>query len=511
MDKFERRAGASALIDRHTRLAAIAIGVIPVPFVLIVAALVLDSGHRWFDTVLLAGAALSIVAVFCLLIASFLSLRRNLYAFAADRIAAVDRAKHDGLTGALSRGAFLAEFKARVSGEASDPVAYLQIDMDHLKTLNDGDGHGAGDAALKHLVSAIGTVAPQALIGRLGGDEFGILLEACGSKKAAMAIGQRVLDALSAPTNIAGRQVRLSATIGISLSPEDSAFPDELISLADLALYEGKRNGRNRVLAFDPGMLSDVRHKRLIERELRAAIILDELELHYQPIYRADGKTLAAHEALVRWQHRVRGTVPPSEFIHIAEESDLINRLGEWVLRRACQDLEALGAPRLSINVSAAQLRRADFAERFAAIIADAGVAGDRLTVEITETVPLKANAVEARNLQALREMGVRVAIDDFGAGHASLEYLKKFSFDVLKIDRSYIANLAESPVDNVLVAAICEVGRVSGIDIVAEGVETEEQFRLLNAAGCTLYQGYLLGRPAPLKRKSVPPGAYAA
>ena len=510
MDKFERRAGAAALIDRHTRLDAIAIGLMPVPFALVVATLLLTSDRQPLSTVLLGAAALSTVAVFCFLIASLLSMRRNLYAFAADRIAAVDRAKFDGLTGALSRGAFLAEFKARVSGDAHEPAAYLQIDMDHLKALNDGDGHGAGDAALKHLVGAITAVAPDALIGRLGGDEFGILLEGCGSKRAAAALGQQLLNTLGSPTTIAGRPVRLSATVGISLSPEDSAFPDELISLADLALYEGKRTGRNRVQVFDRGMLTDVRHKRLIERELRAAILLDELELHYQPVYRAD-KTLAGHEALVRWQHKVRGTIPPSDFIHIAEESDLISRLGEWVLRRACQDIEALGAPRVSINVSAAQLRRADFADRFAAIIAEEGVEGSRLTVEITETVPLKANAIEERNLQALREMGIRVAIDDFGAGHASLEYLKKFSFDVIKIDRSYVANLAESPVDNVLIAAICEVGRVSGIEIVAEGVETEEQFQLLCAAGCTLYQGYLLGRPAPLKRKTVSSGARAA
>jgi len=510
MSKVGRRAGARALIDSHTRLAAIAIGVVPLPFILIIAAFVLASDRDAIDALLLGGAALSLVTVFGLLIASFLVLRRRLYAFAADRMAVADRARYDGLTGALSRAAFLGEFKARVSGEAAAPVAYLQIDMDHLKALNDGDGHGAGDAALKHLVSAIAAVAPQALIGRLGGDEFGILLEGCGSKKAAVAIGQQVLAALNAPVAVAGRQVRLSATIGISLSPEDSAFPDQLISLADLALYEGKRTGRHRVMAFDPEMLTDVRHKRLIERELRAAIILDELDLHYQPVFDADG-CLQSHEALVRWQHKVRGTVPPSEFIHIAEESDLISRLGEWVLRRACLDIEALGAPRLSINVSAAQLRRSDFAERFAAIVAETGIEGKRLTIEVTETVPLKSGGVEERNLAALRELGVRVAIDDFGAGHASLEYLKKFSFDVLKIDRSYVANLADNPVDNVLVAAICEIGRVSGIEIVAEGVETAEQLELLKAAGCTHFQGFLLGRPQPLARKNVPLGARAA
>lgn len=510
MDKFERRAGASALIDRHTRWAAFAIGAIPVPFALIVAALLVTSDRQLIHAVLLGGATLAMAGIFGLLIASLLSLRRNLYAFAADRIAAADRARYDSLTGALSRSAFLGELKARVTGQASRPVAYLQIDMDHLKTLNDGDGHAAGDAALKHLVTAISAVAPTALIGRLGGDEFGILLEGCGSKKAATAIGHQLLTALSAPTSISGRQVRLSATLGISLSPEDSGFPDELISLADLALYEGKRTGRNRVIAFDPEMLTDVRHKRLIERELRAAIILDELDLHYQPVFAADG-ALSGHEALVRWQHKVRGTVPPSEFIHIAEESDLISRLGEWVLRRACLDIDALKAPRLSINVSAAQLRRGDFADRFAAIVAETGVDAQRLTVEITETVPLKAGGVEERNLSALRTLGVRVAIDDFGAGHASLEYLKKFSFDVLKIDRSYVANLAESPVDNVLIAAICEIGRVSGIEIVAEGVETGEQLDLLKAAGCTHFQGYLLGRPTPLARKSVPSQVRAA
>jgi len=514
MVRLERRARAAAGIDRHLRLTAIAIAILIVPLALVALALLQAGGEPADGHPLgwaLSGALASMAIAFAILAASFLILRHNLYAFAADRMAAADQGRCDGLTGALSRAAFLEEFNQRVTGAASAPVAYLQVDMDHLKTLNDGDGHGAGDAALKHLVGAIRTAAPDALVGRLGGDEFGILLEGCGSKRAAITIGHSILDILNAPTNVAGRQVRLSATLGIALSPEDSAFPDELISLADLALYEGKRTGRHRVLAFDKDMLTDVRHKRLIERELRAAILLDELELHYQPIYRADGRTLAGHEALVRWQHKVRGTIPPGEFIHIAEESDLISRLGEWVLRRACADIDALAAPRLSINVSAAQLRRGDFAERFAAILAETGIEGSRFTVEVTETVPLKATHVDERNLLALREMGVRIAIDDFGAGHASLEYLKKFSFDVLKIDRSYIANLVESPVDRVLVAALCEVGRVAGIEIVAEGVETEEQFQLLKTAGCTLYQGYLLGRPAPLSRKSISPGMAAA
>ena len=442
----------------------------------------------------LSGLALTVAA-------SQLWLRASLKRTLKAQRAALAAANTDVLTEALSRSYFLARFKQSVRG-APGAVGYMQIDLDHLKVLNDSYGHAAGDAALVRLVAVARALWPEAAIGRLGGDEFGLLIGGCSSRGELEAGARVLLQRFAEPVIIGGRQMRLSATIGFALAEGESA--DELMSRADLALYAGKRAGRGRAVGFDQDMLVDLRHRRFIERELRAAVLMNELELHYQPIMALDGVTPTAFEALVRWRHPVRGMIPPAQFIPIAEQSELIDRVGEWVLRRVCRDLDALAAPVVSVNVSPAQLRRAEFAQGFARILKESGTPGSRLMVEITESVALRSDAVEMRNIEALRALGVAIAIDDFGSGHASLEYLKKFPFDIIKIDRGYVANLATSRVDAVLVTAICEVGRSLGLRIVAEGVETEEQLALLKATGCTDLQGYLLGRPAPLGRKRI-------
>jgi predicted signal transduction protein with EAL and GGDEF domain len=294
--------------------------------------------------------------------------------------------------------------------------------------------------------------------------------------------------------------VRLSATIGIALAPADASDAGDLISKADLALYKGKRSGRHAVVEFDADMLGDERHRRFVERELRAALLMDELELHYQPVFNADGRTVKSYEALVRWQHKVRGMIAPGEFIHIAEQSELIDKLGEWVLRRACIDLPALGVS-VAVNVSPAQLRRSEFAKRFVAIVAETGTDPRRLIVEVTETVPMTGKGQEQENLDVLRKMGVRIAIDDFGAGHASLQYLRGFAFDIIKIDRTYVSNIVGNRIDSMIVSAICDIARSLPVEVIAEGVETEEQLAVLQRAGCTGLQGFLLGRPQPLSK----------
>jgi EAL domain-containing protein (putative c-di-GMP-specific phosphodiesterase class I) len=210
-----------------------------------------------------------------------------------------------------------------------------------------------------------------------------------------------------------------------------------------------------------------------------------------------------SYEALVRWRHPVRGMIAPGHFIPIAEESDLIDKLGDWVLRRVCRDLWVLGGSPVALNVSPMQLRRADFAERFAAVLRDTGTDPRRIIVEITETVPLQAGQRELANISALRALGVRIAIDDFGAGHASLQYLRGFAFDIIKIDRSYVANLGSSRVDGMIVTAICDIALSLPAEVIAEGIETPEQLALLVSAGCTGFQGYLLGRPAALPKAS--------
>lgn len=412
------------------------------------------------------------------------------------------QANRDALTGVFNRAHFLEALADDVFHGSERPVGYLQLDMDNLKVLNDSAGHAAGDAALVHLTRTIEQVIPGGILGRLGGDEFGVIIVGHDNKPALRRLGEELLRQLERPITIQGRPVRLSASIGVALAPQDAVDPADLISKADLALYKGKKSGRHAVVCFDPDMLGDERQRRFIERELRAAVMMNELELHYQPIFGADMQ-IRSHEALVRWRHQVRGTISPAQFVPIAEESDLIDKLGDWVLRRICADIGSLGGKPVAINVSPMQLRHADFARRFIETLAELETDPRLLVVEITETVPLKAGAVELENLSELRGLGVRIAIDDFGAGHASLQYLRGFAFDIIKIDRSYVANLGASRIDRMIVSAVCDIARSLPVEVVAEGVETQEQFIQLRQAGCTAFQGYLLGRPQPLAKSA--------
>lgn len=407
----------------------------------------------------------------------------------------------DSLTGALNRAYFLSRLKEVVYHKSPTKVGYIHLDMDGLKKLNDGSGHAVGDAALKALVASIRDILPNATIGRLGGDEFGIFITDCDNRNALLNVSQQILDHLNKPVFLKGRKAILSATMGIALAPADATCVDELISKADLALYEGKRAGRKMAVSYHKDMGSEERYQRFIERELRAAILMNQLELHYQPIFKADGITIATYEALVRWSHPVRGMIPPMDFIPIAEKSELIDKLGDWVLRRVCMDLESLNVPFININVSVAQLHRADFADRFAQIVKETGVDGSRLIVEVTETLPLEARSIEIANLEALRAHNIRIAIDDFGAGNASLSYLKNQAFDILKIDRSFITTFESNPMDFRMVKAICQLAQSANIIVVVEGVETESQFETLKAIGGLYYQGYLFGRPQSLNQ----------
>lgn len=445
--------------------------------------------------------AIAAAALILILRWGYVRLKRDLANVSAEHRRNLELAYSDALTGAQTRSYFFAKLREALRGDR--PVAYLQIDMDNLKVLNDSHGHGAGDAALVHLVKTLKSLLPEASIGRLGGDEFGIAIIGQDSKAALVRLGDQILSRLREPINTEGRPLRLSATIGVALWPHDAVEVDELITKADLALYKGKKQGRATTVAFDAELLADERHKRFVERDLRAAILLNELELHYQPIFAGDGRMIVTHEALVRWQHPVRGRILPSEFIAVAEQSDLIDKLGDWVLRRACLDLARLGSPTVGINVSVVQLRRPDFAERFMAILAECGVEGPSLVIEVTESLPLTQGTVELRNIDALRAIGVRVAIDDFGAGFASLEYLRGFPFDIIKIDRSYVANLPASRIDGLIVQAIVKIARSLKVEVIAEGIETEAQLEFLRRAGVTGMQGYLLARPAPVPVRS--------
>jgi diguanylate cyclase (GGDEF)-like protein len=487
----------SIILAGYRRI-AIAVGGVVICIVAARIVALLGWGGPVFMSVLPVAAVVTGVVLLAILAYGHQWLSRHLRSIQRQVQEAQAQSNRDALTGVFTRAYFLDALGAHVFHGSQTPVGYLQLDMDNLKILNDSAGHAAGDAALVHLVRIIGQVVPGALVGRLGGDEFGIMIPGHDNKAALRRLGEALLRALERPVNIAGRAVRLSASIGVALSPQDAVDVTDLISKADLALYKAKKNGRHAVVSFDPDMLGDERHRRFVERELRAALLMEELELHYQPVFGTD-MTIRSHEALVRWRHQVRGMIPPAQFIPIAEESDLIGKLGEWVLRRACNDLEALGGLPVAVNVSPVQLRQAGFAQSFAAILQEMDADPRSIIVEVTETVPLDAGEIEMANLAALRKLGVRVAIDDFGAGHASLQYLRGFAFDIIKIDRSYVANMGSSRIDGMIISAVCEIARALPVEVVAEGIETQEQFTQLRQAGCTGFQGYLLGRPEAL------------
>ncbi len=497
-----RRDPDFASVLRGYRRAALAVAVLVIAIVIVRFLAFFSLLGTEVQAVLPAIALFSGVVLLAILAYGHRWLSRQLSTIAEQARQARTRANRDALTGVFNRAYFLEALADDVFHGAERSVGYLQLDMDNLKVLNDSAGHAAGDAALVHLARTIEQVIPGGILGRLGGDEFGIIILGHDNKPGLRRLGEELLRQLERPVNIMGRPVRLSASIGVALAPQDAVDPTDLISKADLALYKGKRSGRHSVLCYEPDMLGDERQRRFVERELRAALMMNELELHYQPIFGADLQ-IRSHEALVRWRHQVRGMISPAQFIPIAEESDLIDKLGEWVLRRVCADLENLGGKPVAINVSPMQLRHADFAGRFAATLAETGTDPRRIVVEITETVPLNAGDVELENLAALRTLGVRIAIDDFGAGHASLQYLRGFAFDIIKIDRSYVANLGASRIDGMIVSAICDIARSLPVEVVAEGVETQEQFMQLRQAGCTAFQGFLLGRPKPLAKTS--------
>ncbi len=489
----------SNILDEHRRISVgAAYLVVGLLMVSLVALYLVMQRHGSLAEVLVVATLLAGVVLLALR-QGYVSLRWRIEQADIEKSAVLASVHRDALTQVFTRSHFLETLQRHVYYGSPEPVGYMQVDMDNLKVLNDLNGHGAGDGALVHLANTIKSILPTAIIGRLGGDEFGIAVVGHDDKLAFGRLGQEILRRLGESASIGGRQVRLSATIGVALAPLDATDLDDLISKADLALYRGKRDGRSCVVLFDGEMLGAERHRRFVERELLAAIFMNELDLYYQPVFAADGMTLRSYEALVRWHHKVRGTITPDQFVPIAEQSDLIDKLGDWVLRRACADLEILGTGSVAVNVSAAQLRRPDFAVRFAAIVAVAKVDPRQLIVEITETVPLTPGGMEMVNLEAVRAMGVRLAIDDFGAGHASLQYLRGLSFDIIKIDRSYVSNLGTNGLDMQIVSAICAIARSMPVDVIAEGVETGEQLALLQQAGCTGLQGFLLGRPQPL------------
>ena len=407
-------------------------------------------------------------------------------------------AHHDALTGLANRVLLRERIQAALSDGRDRPLAVLCLDLDRFKAVNDTLGHPVGDAVLRIAASRLNTCIREAdTVARLGGDEFAIV--AVLAPLDASALAARIVEEISQPYHLDGQRIVIGISIGIALAPADGGDPDALLKNADLALYRAKAQGRNTYRFFEPEQDLCLTERYTLEQDLRRAIGAREFEVHYQPICNIETGRKTSMEALVRWRHPVHGLIPPDRFIPLAEETGLINALGELVLRQACAD--AVNWPpstKVAVNLSPTQFQNPDLVSQVATILADSGLPVRRLELEITETVLLQRSHDNLRTLQELSALGISIALDDFGTGYSSLSYLRLFRFDMIKIDRSFVGEMAQMEASAAIVCAVANLGRSLDIITVAEGVETEEQLTLLRAAGCTQAQGYLLGRPVP-------------
>lgn len=411
-------------------------------------------------------------------------------------------AHHDGLTGLLNRSLFLDRMAEALgqAGRAGLGVALLLIDLDGFKTVNDAMGHPAGDALLSGAGARLArSVRSGDIVARLGGDEFAILVPLTNEPERALALAERIVRLLSEPFTIAGQPVSVGASVGIALYPNDGSAADDLLRAAGLALTRAKTDGKGTCRFFEAGMDSRLRDRRRLEQDLRAALPRGELTLHYQPQFDTMTLAVAGYEALLRWHHPQRGWVPPGEFIPIAEECGLIGEIGQFVLQTACAEAAGWELPyRIAVNLSPAQFRQQDLAQAILAIAQGAGLDPSRLELEVTEGVLIGDAGRALAILRQLRSYGMRIALDDFGTGYSSLSYLRRFPFDVLKIDRSFVQALGKDAGADAIVRMVVALGHSLNLDVIAEGVETPEQLAHLREQACGQVQGFLLGRPAP-------------
>lgn len=424
-------------------------------------------------------------------------------------------AHHDGLTGLPNRVLFterLGQTLRRLGGDLLEDhrpapartdwhIAVCFLDLDHFKDINDTLGHAAGDELLRIVSERIGPhLGPDDMLARLGGDEFAILLDQVEGEADAAARALAVIGAVGVPAQLGGVQARVGASIGIALrcAQEAAAEPALLLRQADMALYRAKTEGRNAVRFFDAEMAFLLHRRTRMEADLRDALANGGLSLHFQPLVcLASGKCDGA-EALARWTHPEHGTVPPSEFIPLAERTGLIGSLGAWVLRAACEQAANWHGIVLAVNLSPEQVRQPGLVDLVTATLAETGLPPERLELEITETVLLHNTATTLETLEGLRRLGIGIVLDDFGMGYSSLGYLSQFPFTKLKIDKSFIARIGAEPRSTAIIRAVAALGQSLLIGVTAEGIETPEQLAFVRGIGCDHAQGYLLGRPCP-------------
>jgi diguanylate cyclase (GGDEF)-like protein len=416
------------------------------------------------------------------------------------------RAFHDPLTGLANRALMFNRITHALERRGHEAIGVLIIDVDDFKSVNEGLGHSRGDEALVEVGRRLrGILRPSDTVARLGGDEFAILLEDLSEHHGATGVAERIVLALSTPVKVTGGEVELAASVGVAVSGAQLNDADELIRAADLAMYAAKAAGKGRYCSFEASMLAGAVERLALERDLKHAILRDELDIHYQPVVDMTTGRVRGVEALARWTHPERGPVAADVFIPLAEQSGMIVPLGRRMLARACADLPALrrgfDEPDMvvSVNLSAAELHAPGLTEHLVSCTDAAGITCGSVILEITESQIMNDLDAAIERLHELKALGAHLALDDFGTGYSSLAYLRSFPIDAVKIDRAFIGAVADpGSDDHALVRAIISLGQALDIRVVAEGIEEEDQRRELRRLGCDRGQGYLFSRPLP-------------
>ena len=415
-------------------------------------------------------------------------------------------ARHDMLTGLLNRFAFnqaFAEALAEAQGLPGEAMAIFIIDLDRFKEINDSLGHAVGDAVIVETARRLGELAgADCRVARMGGDEFMVIARGRRFRGVdAAALGKDLLHSLSQPHEIDRVAIPTSASIGVALYPEHGREMAELMKNADFALYEAKRAGRGRLCMFDASMQDRLAEERLLEIELEQAIAEDQFEVWYQPIQNIETGVLRGYEALVRWRHPTRGLIPPSRFVPIAEQNGSMVAIGQIVVEKACEAASRWDRRiSVSVNLSPSQFRRPDpLVAGIKKAIEMSGLDPSRLYLEITESLLMEDTPQTRQAINALADFGVKFSLDDFGVGYSSLAYIQSYPFSNIKIDRTFVENIANDRISSAIVASVCVLAERIDVDVVAEGVETQVQQRALRELGVQLAQGFLYGRPARL------------
>ena len=422
-----------------------------------------------------------------------------------ERLAVEERIRHlahfDVLTDLANRVTFYEQTESILAHlRRGESIAILSLDLDHFKNVNDMLGHPVGDLMLKAAADRMRScIRAEDLVARLGGDEFAVVQVPSGEPPNIPTLASRLIEVVGAPYELDGHQVVIGLSIGIAIAPGDGKQPDILMKNADLALYRAKADGGGAYRFFEIEMDARMQARRVLELELRKAVVKGEFELHYQPIIDVKSGQITGCEALVRWRHPTRGLVPPLEFIPVAEETGLIVPIGEWVLEQACAEAVRWSKDiTISVNLSPAQFKSRNLVQATKNALASSGLAADRLVLEITELVLLQESDGAFEILHHLRDLGIKIAMDDFGTGYSSLSYLRSFPFDKIKIDQSFIRDLPSKEDSLAIVRAVVGLSSSLGITTTAEGVETKEQLASLTSEGCNEVQGFLFSRPRP-------------